>query len=127
MATDAILWRRWRLLGATAVGASLLLLGQMTVASKDGMPQLLFARQWITRLWPSDGRDILHRTSESVMYPGASAAWMFLLARGVGSLFLRSATHNRSIQMSAGHKKRLSTPFLGLIVLFAAAGVAGLA
>jgi hypothetical protein len=83
MAMDTVLWRRWRLLGAALAGVSLLILGQFTVASKDGVPQLLYAREWITRLWPSDARDMLHRTSESLMYLGAGVAWIVLLARAM--------------------------------------------
>jgi hypothetical protein len=79
MAVDAILWRRGRLLIGAVVAITLLVAGQMTLASRDGVPQLLFARTWIARLWPSDARDILHRVSTSLLYLGGSAAWLLLL------------------------------------------------
>jgi hypothetical protein len=81
MALDALWCRRWRLLAAPAVGVALLVLVQATLAFRDGTPQILMAKEWIERLWPSDARDVVHRMSTSIVYLGACVAWPILLAK----------------------------------------------
>lgn len=81
MGADAVVWRRWRLLSAAILGSGLLVAGQLTIAMRDGVPQLLFARDWITQLWPSGARDIIHRFATSLAYLGAAAAWLLLAAQ----------------------------------------------
>jgi 4-amino-4-deoxy-L-arabinose transferase-like glycosyltransferase len=83
MGLDAILWRRWRLLAAAATGLVLLAAGQFASELAYGEWQLVRARDWITRLFPSDWADVLHRTSTSVMYLGAGGGWLLLLGGGL--------------------------------------------
>jgi 4-amino-4-deoxy-L-arabinose transferase-like glycosyltransferase len=89
MGLDTILWRRWRMMAAPAVALTLLAAGQLASALQYGEPQLAHARDWISRLWPTDWHDGLHRTSASIMYLGSSAGWPVLL---VGSALRRSWT-----------------------------------
>jgi hypothetical protein len=85
MLIDSVLWRRWRLLPASLLGVALLVIGQMTIASRDGTPQLIFARKWIQDQWPSGAGDMAHRGLESIVYLGGAAAWFFMM----GSLLCR--------------------------------------
>jgi hypothetical protein len=84
---DSVLWRRWRMLAAGVIGLVLFAAGQLASMAIYGEPQILHARNWIQRLWPSDVGDVLHRTLTAVVYLGASAAWLVLLA---GRVFQRS-------------------------------------